>query len=106
MELQPLYVANGEIGSLCGYDLCVMRSRQLVLLGVVTASLVSSAGLPADASEGWQTYHSPDYGFTVDHPRNMTFYPGHPDYKEITLLSFIPICDDTTVACFAYNGDE
>ncbi|HTA22113.1 MAG TPA: hypothetical protein VK763_01160 [Terriglobales bacterium] len=82
----------------------ILKLRALVWIAILTAT--SRAGLPADASGGWQTYQSPDYGFTVDHPANMTFHPGHPDYKEITLLSFIPICDDTTVACFAYNGNE
>jgi len=53
----------------------------------------------------WQTYRSPDYGFSIEYPVNMTFYPGRPDYVA-TQLSYIPICDYTTVACFEYNGRE
>lgn len=55
--------------------------------------------MPAD----WQTYRSPDYGFTIAYPASMSFYPGHP--VEAPSLSMFPICDDTTVACFEYNGD-
>jgi len=62
-------------------------------------------GLPAKALPGWRTYRSPDYGFTIDYPGNTSFYSGHPDPRE-TQLSFIPICDDTSVACFQYNGSE
>jgi hypothetical protein len=41
----------------------------------------------------------------VDYPQTMSFYSGHPDLQK-DQLSFIPICDDTTVACFQYNGTE
>jgi hypothetical protein len=60
------------------------------------------AALPTDA--GWKVYRSPDYGFTIGYPSNISFYAGHPDLKE-TQLSMIPICDETTVACFEYNGN-
>jgi hypothetical protein len=58
-----------------------------------------------DSPGGWQVYHSPDYGFRINYPPSMTFYSGHPDLME-TGLSYIPICDYTTVACFEYNGKD
>lgn len=57
------------------------------------------------APQGWRVYHSLDYSFSIAYPANMTFYSGHPDLAE-TGLSYIPICDYTTVACFEYNGKE
>ena len=57
-------------------------------------------------AEPWQMYTSPDYGFSIKYPKNMTFYSGRPDYKAISLLSMIPVCDETTVACFVYNGSD
>src|SRR5580658_2416360 len=65
-------------------------------------SSLCGAGVPANAR--WQVYRSPDYGFTIAFPASLSFYPGHPDFKEIQLLSMIPVCDETTVACFLYNG--
>lgn len=62
----------------------------------------SSENVPA----GWQTYRSPEFGFTISYPNNITFYSGRPDYKEISLLSYSPVCDLSTVACFIYNGTE
>ena len=58
-----------------------------------------------DAPQGWQDYRSLDYGFSISYPASMTFYPAHPDLVE-TGLSYIPICDYTTVACFEYNGKK
>jgi hypothetical protein len=74
-------------------------------------STIAAAGLllamaPAWAQTangtGWRTYRSADYGFHIDYPRTMTFYPGgavRPPEK-----SMFPICDDETVTCFEYNG--
>jgi hypothetical protein len=67
--------------------------------GAVAAQPVSAA----DNHRGWQTYRSAAYGFTIDFPSSMTFYPGQPVLTP--QHSMIPICDDTTVACFEYNGD-
>jgi hypothetical protein len=53
----------------------------------------------------WKTYVSADYGFSVRYPTSLSFYRGDLDYKE-TQMSYIPICDYTTVACFEYNGME
>jgi hypothetical protein len=52
----------------------------------------------------WKTYRSPDYGFTIDYPGTMTFYPGGP--QRPPEKSMFPICDDDTVACFEYNGHD
>lgn len=71
----------------------------------VYVAVFSTICVAGDARGGWQTYRSPDYGFTIDYPTNMKFYQGHPDYGETT-ISYIPICDYTTVACFEYNGKE
>jgi hypothetical protein len=49
----------------------------------------------------WATYRSPEYGFTMDYSGSMTFYPGSPPPPE---HSMIPVCDETAVACFEYNG--
>jgi hypothetical protein len=76
------------------------HASALVLLGLFTTVCVAG-----DRPGGWQTYRSPDYGFTIDYPVSMTFYPGHPDYV-VTHVSYIPICDYTTVGCFEYNGSE
>src|ERR1700693_1729658 len=77
-----------------------LNARVFVCVAVLT-TICRAGNVPTS----WQTYRSPDYGFVIDYPANMTFYPGHPDYDE-TQLSFIPICDTTTVACFQYNGSE
>jgi len=65
-----------------------------VRLGLLAT--ICRAGIPTDVPARWQTYRSPDYGFTIDYPASMLFYPGHPDHN----------CDITTVACFYYNGRE
>jgi hypothetical protein len=82
-----------------------LTPKPIVFACLALLATICRAGLPTNVSAGWQTYRSPDYGFTIDYPKNMSFYSGHPDLKE-TQLSFIPICDDTTVACFEYNGSE
>jgi hypothetical protein len=79
----------------------------LVRYAKVLACLAALATIccAEDAPEGWQVYRSLDYGFSIAYPSSMTFYPGHPDLAE-TGLSYIPICDYTTVACLEYNGKE
>jgi hypothetical protein len=51
---------------------------------------------------GWKTYRSPDYGFMIEYPESMTFYPGHP--VEPPQGAMFPICE-STIACFQYNGN-
>jgi hypothetical protein len=93
--------------------------RRLIVF-VICSAMASSIGMPTDAQTppaggrvdrperqrvGWRTYRSPEYGFTMDYPTNISFYGSHPDPAEMK-GSYIPICDQTTVACFEYNGDE
>jgi hypothetical protein len=61
--------------------------------------------IPAHVGAGWQTYRSPDYGFSISYPKNVTFYGSHPDPAEMK-SSYSPICVVTTVACFEYSGSE
>lgn len=93
--------------------------RRLIVFGICCAA-ASPMGMPTDAQTppaggkadrpehrrvGWRTYRSPEYGFTIDYPMNISFYGSHPDRAEMK-GSYIPICDQTTVACFEYNGNE
>jgi hypothetical protein len=93
--------------------------RRLIVF-VICSAAAGSIGLPTDARTppaggtvaspehrrlGWRTYRSPEYGFTMDYPANISFYGSHPDPAEMK-GSYIPICDQTTVACFEYNGNE
>ncbi len=72
----------------------------MALAGVTAAAQTRVApGSPA----GWKTYRSAEYGFSIDFPPDMTFYANRPVLAP--QLSMIPICDETTVACFEYNGD-
>jgi hypothetical protein len=66
-----------------------------------TPSVRSIVALP----KGWQTYRSAEYGFTIQYPKSMTSYGSHPDPAELQ-PSYSPICVDTTVACFEYNGRD
>jgi hypothetical protein len=76
--------------------------RGILLASLCSAATVVCAGSTAKERAGWQTYRSPDFGFAIDYPGNMTFYPSHP--VEPPELSMFPICN-FTVACFQYNGD-
>jgi hypothetical protein len=93
--------------------------RRLIVFAVCSAA-ASSIAIHTDAQTrpaggrvdrpehrrvGWQSYRSPDYGFTIGYPKNISFYGSHPDPAEMR-GSYIPICDQTTVACFEYNGNE
>jgi hypothetical protein len=73
---------------------------------IVTAGLLAAIAAAAWASpakpRGWKTYRSADYGFSIDYPRTMSFYPGGP--VKPPARSMYPICDDTTVACFELSG--
>ena len=80
-----------------------MRSVAKMIACLVAFSALCQA-LPAKVpSSGWQIYHNKDYGFTIAYPKDLTFYSGHLDSHEAG-LSYIPICDRATVACFEYNG--
>ena len=59
----------------------------------------------AQTPAGWQTYRRPNYGFAIDYPKDITSFGSNPD-PQLMRGSYIPICDDTTVACFEYNGNE
>jgi hypothetical protein len=52
----------------------------------------------------WKAYRSPEFGFRIDYPGTMTFYPGGP--QRPPEKSMFPICDDDTVVCFEYNGHD
>jgi hypothetical protein len=80
-----------------------MVARPVLFGCLFLFSTVGGAGLPA--ASRWQVYRSPDYGFTIAYPASLSFYSGHPDLRE-TQLSMIPVCDETTVACFLYNGNH
>jgi len=73
-----------------------------VFAGLIATGAGQSTRRTATAPPGWQTYHSTDYGFTIDYPGDMTFSEGPPVPDQ--QRSMIPICDDTTVACFVYDG--
>jgi hypothetical protein len=76
----------------------------ILISGLLVA--ISSSTLGSSAPPGWRTYTDPDYGFRISYPSDMTYFSGRPDYKEISLLSYIPVCDWQTVACFVYNVRE
>jgi hypothetical protein len=68
---------------------------------------VSSASPPVHAAPVWHTYRSPEYGFSIRYPSTFRLYSGHPDYKETTTNAMVPVCEETTVACFEYAvGDN
>ncbi len=70
-----------------------------------TPPMGSKVDRPLHRRAGWRTYSSPDYGFTIDYPSKVTSSGSRPDGVEMK-GSYIPICDQTTVACFEYNGNE
>jgi hypothetical protein len=77
-----------------------MFRRLEALISFAAFSAVCAA---AAAPVGWRTYHSPEYGFTVSYPPSFRFYAsGRRDGPG----GYIPICLDTTVACFGYTGTE
>jgi hypothetical protein len=78
------------------------KSVRVILLAILfTAAVVAWAAPAAKKHTEWKTYRDPDYGFMIDYPDSMTFYPGHP--VEPTQGAMFPICDHT-IACFQYNG--
>ncbi len=68
---------------------------------ISTAFLLIMACCAWAAPAGWQTYRSTEYGFTISYPGDGSFTSGH---RVEPQHSMIPVCDDTAVACFEYNG--
>jgi hypothetical protein len=84
-----------------------MKTRQIPAILLFCCCLAAVSAWPQTAQgkhSAWKTYRSPAYGFTIDYPASMSFSSGHP--VEAPQLSMFPICDDTTVACFQYNGKK
>lgn len=75
------------------------RTRQAMAAALLFAA---TAAWARSKSAEWQTYRSPDYGFTIEYPSSMTMYPDRP--VKAPEHSMFPVCD-WTVACFQYNGD-
>jgi len=82
----------------------IMVGFSAFLVGCAAACATAVSAL-AQNPAGWQTYRSVEYGFAIDHPKDITSFGSNPD-PQLMRGSYIPICDDTTVACFEYNGDE
>jgi hypothetical protein len=82
-----------------------VTSTQLVLIvGSIYTVVAGWLGATGTTFHKWHTYQSPDYGFAMKVPADMTFFPGGP--ASPPQKSMIPICDRSTVACFQYNGNK
>jgi hypothetical protein len=79
-----------------GRFLCCALLATAAISAIARESWVGRASLPTDVPPAWQTYRSPDYGFTIDYPASIVFHPSHPDRN----------CDLTSVACFYFDGSE
>jgi hypothetical protein len=75
---------------------------KLIVTAAFLAALAAAAWAEPARQTGWKTYRSPGFGFEIDYPKTMAFYPGGP--VRPPEKSMFPICDDTTVACFEYSG--
>lgn len=78
-----------------------MRGQWIRCVLVIGLVVNLETGHAREPKNGWQTFRSADYGFTIDYPADMTFYSSHP--VETPELSMFPLCA-YTVACFQYNG--
>jgi hypothetical protein len=74
----------------------------MVVAGMIAGGCMETAGRAQTAPADWKIYRSPDYGFTIEYPSDGVFTPG---YRIDPQRSMIPVCDETSVACFEYNGD-
>lgn len=79
-----------------------MNMRWAVWMLVGTELCVTAGASAESKSTKWQTYRSPDYGFTIEYPQSMTMYPDRP--VKAPERSMFPVCE-WTLACFQYNGD-
>jgi hypothetical protein len=84
------------------------RMRMMAAAGFLVTMTPAWAGPAMQTGEAgqakWRTYRSPEFGFRIDYPDTMTFYPGGP--QRPPEKSMFPVCDDDTVACFEYNGHD
>jgi hypothetical protein len=80
----------------------IRRLSQFFFFVGLCAACSAQTQSTAHAQAAWRTYRNADYGFTIDYPADMSFNSGHP--LPPRQRSMIPVCDDTTVACFEYNG--
>jgi hypothetical protein len=56
-----------------------------------------------DETANWNSYTSPaKYGFSIKYPSDFGF---NTDYNQIKPLGYIPVCNETMVACVYYTGD-
>jgi hypothetical protein len=80
------------------------QSMRLMAAAGILVTLTPAWAGPAmqKGQTNWKPYRSPEFGFRIDYPDTMTFYPGGP--RRPPQKSMIPLCDDGTVACFEYNG--
>ena len=72
-----------------------------VFAGLVAVCAGQSTSQSNVTPVGWHTYHSTNYGFSIDYPIDGSFGAGDRVGGE---RSMIPICDSTSVACFEYTG--
>src|SRR5215469_6174075 len=61
---------------------------------------------PISVPAGWKSYTNPDFGFTLQYPKDFTLCAGGLDYCEVTARSYIPVCDDNVLDCLVYTGKE
>jgi len=80
-----------------------MSMRLILMIGLIYTVIAGWLGASA-AKHKWHTYSSPAYGFKIDVPSDMTYFPGSP--VQPPQKSTLPICDTTTVACFQYTGGK
>lgn len=80
---------------------CIALAACFLFQGAASAARHSHSAKKrhADPTSGWHTYHSPDYGFTIQYPPSMKLVNSA---RGDNTGGSAPVCDDTTEACFAY----